>query len=138
MASSDGGQSWVLQPVPAGAVLTALDFVADGLRGWAVGSRGTILATTDGGQTWEPQASGTRASLAAVQFLEDGRHGWAVGESGTILATQNGGETWRPQNEPAGGRTTGVLALLEARQKATLTTPRTLLPGKLRRRLVPT
>lgn len=36
--------------------LWSVHFAPDGLRGWAVGDFGTILATTDGGKTWaEPQ-----------------------------------------------------------------------------------
>ena len=65
--------------------------------GWAVGSRGTILATANGGATWAAQSSGTQNSLLAVHFT-DAQRGWAVGDSGTILATANGGATWAAQS----------------------------------------
>ena len=72
-------------------------FFLDAQRGWAVGSRGTILATANGGATWAAQSSGTQNSLWAVHFT-DAQRGWAVGSRGTILATANGGATWAAQS----------------------------------------
>ena len=95
---------------PGIASLRAVHFV-DGLRGWAVGSRGTILATRDGGSTWAAQPSGTWALLWSVQFAADGLHGWAVGREGTILATRDGGSTWAAQ-------TSGTTASLKSIQFA--------------------
>ncbi|HEV3468230.1 MAG TPA: YCF48-related protein [Pyrinomonadaceae bacterium] len=66
---------------------------ADGLRGWAVGAGGLVLATSDGGRTWQPQESGVETDLHDVKFL-DGREGWAVGGEGIILHTADGGATW--------------------------------------------
>ena len=77
--TANGGQSWQPQASGTSVGLSAVQFLEDGRRGWAVGSNGTILATADGGQSWQPQASGASAGLSAVQFLEDGRRGWAVG-----------------------------------------------------------
>ena len=65
----------------------------DGHRGWAVGSRGTILATADGGRNWAAQPSGTAATLDGVFFLPDGLHGWVWGE-GRFLKTDDGGASW--------------------------------------------
>ena len=42
----------------------------DDNTGWAVGERGTILATRDGGETWTPQ-SGTGEHLYSVAFFDD-------------------------------------------------------------------
>lgn len=107
LATTDGGQTWAPQkigvtrePRAGGLVLpnlTALNFLADGRQGWAVGSSGLILATKDGGKTWAPQASGTQASLNSVSFHSDGQRGWAVGDGGVIVATTDGGQTWAPQ-----------------------------------------
>ncbi|UVL43116.1 YCF48-related protein [Pseudomonas sp. B21-040] len=72
-------------------------FLPDGQRGWAVGERGTILATSDGGHIWTAQPSGVQATLWSVQFNADGQRGWAVGRNGTILATSDGGHTWAVQ-----------------------------------------
>jgi len=63
---------------------------ADARTGWAVGARGTIVATRDGGATWDrgsgwaPQQSGTDKALFGVHFA-DARTGWAVGDGGTML-----------------------------------------------------
>ncbi len=48
LRTPDAGAHWGLQRLGAGTELNALTF-ADDVRGWAVGSGGTILATTDGG-----------------------------------------------------------------------------------------
>src|SRR6516162_5622296 len=77
--------------------LRSVTFAGDGQRGWAVGGRGTILATENGGESWQTQTSGTTNDLVSVVFAGEGRRGWAVGDKGTILATQNGGESWQTQ-----------------------------------------
>ena len=69
----------------------------DAERGWAVGYKGTIVATLDGGQSWQGQSSGTAASLYSVHFV-DAQRGWAVGSYGTILATLDGGQSWQEQS----------------------------------------
>ena len=70
---------------------------ADADSGWAVGDKGTILATNDGGKDWQAQVSGTDKELHGVYFA-DARNGWAVGDGGTILATRDGGESWKVQS----------------------------------------
>jgi Photosynthesis system II assembly factor YCF48 len=75
--------------------LVSVIFAGDGRHGWAVGERGTILATQNGGESWQTQPSDTTNNLGSVVFAGDGRRGWAVGGRGTILATQNGGESWQ-------------------------------------------
>lgn len=80
---------------PAPVALSDVQFV-DAQRGWAVGSRGTILHTADGGRHWESQVSGTREFLRSVAFV-DAQHGWVVGTRGTILHSTDGGQTWEPQ-----------------------------------------
>lgn len=71
-----------------------IDFV-DSQRGWAVGDRGTILATRDGGTTWTAQMSGSSQNLRGVDFLDE-RRGWVVGAWNTVLGTSDGGATWQP------------------------------------------
>jgi len=78
--------------------LTAVMFLADGQRGWTVGSGGTILSTRDGGSSWQRQMSGSGAWLTAVTFLADGQRGWAVGSGGTILSTRDSGTSWQAQS----------------------------------------
>jgi photosystem II stability/assembly factor-like uncharacterized protein len=96
--------SWLLRPQEQnayakfptiGANLSQV-CLAGPLRGWAVGSGGTIVATSDGGQTWQPQASGTTNDLYSVYGSGDGKTLWAVGDRGTILHSADGA-TWQPQ-----------------------------------------
>src|SRR5262245_13597656 len=51
------------------AALHAVQFMADGQEGWAVGDEGVIWHTIDGGQQWDRQPTATRASLRSVHFL---------------------------------------------------------------------
>lgn len=68
---------------------------APAYQAWAVGDRGTIIASA-GGTRWVPQSSGASADLKSVAF-SDSAHGWAVGDGGTIVATTDGGAHWRSQ-----------------------------------------
>jgi photosystem II stability/assembly factor-like uncharacterized protein len=81
--------------------LNALQFLDDGLRGWAVGEGGTILATTDGGNKWKVQEQTGGAPnddpLIAVQFLNDGLRGWVLGMDSDIRTTSDGGKNWTKQ-----------------------------------------
>jgi photosystem II stability/assembly factor-like uncharacterized protein len=88
-------------------------------RGWAVGDRGTILATTDGGRQWFAQVSGTSHPLMAVNFHDD-RSGWAVGGTiepplkisrGVLFRTSNGGKTWQSVPIPTLPRLIGIQSL---------------------------
>ena len=76
--------------------LTAVHGAADKLRGWAVGSLGTILATDDGGVTWTPQQSESDSTMYAVRAIADGGR-WAAGEDGRILTSGKGEVRWTPQ-----------------------------------------
>jgi photosystem II stability/assembly factor-like uncharacterized protein len=117
--TSDGGQTWSEQSVPANAsILNGITFV-DESNGWVVGirctdpsewmpeHRATIYYTSDGGQTWSEQlASDKQIVFTEVDFVDASR-GWAVGfksssgeEGGTIYHTSDGGETWI-QDEPS-------------------------------------
>lgn len=90
---------WLEQTVvkdPDGRATDINDIVfVDPLRGWAVGERGTILATQDGGKTWARQTSGTAYTLRSVDFLDE-RRGWVVGAWNTVLNTLDGGASWQP------------------------------------------
>ncbi len=81
--TTDGGATWTRHDSDTGHTLWDVAFV-DALRGWAVGSFGTIVGSDDGGISWTPWPSGTEAGLRAVAFA-DSDNGWAVGEDGTIL-----------------------------------------------------
>ena len=78
------------------ASLSGCDRKEGSARGWAVGGKGTVLATANGGATWRRQKSGTTRDLNGVSFI-DASHGWAVGDLGVIVATSNGGHSWKKQ-----------------------------------------
>ena len=102
LVSTDGGQTFMQQPVPTRATLTRVYF-QDDRRGWAVGHDEVILRTTDGGSSWtrvhwEP---GHRQPLFDVWFGANGT-GFAVGAYSTMLRSSDFGATWQPITfEPA-------------------------------------
>ena len=98
----------VWQVVASGSSLKSVYVTADGRRGWAVGARGSIIATEDGGGHWTPQTSSTSNDLLGVAFAADGRRGWAVGLNGSILATEDGGEHWTPQTSSTSQNLSGI------------------------------
>ena len=62
----------------------------DGRRGWAVGNRGTILATRDGGSTWSPLAASDKQLRMLSQFdfatlQVAGERVFVAGDPGNIL-----------------------------------------------------
>ena len=96
--TSDGGQTWNMQPsqpLPFNIELKKVRFISPQI-GWVVGDNGTVLKTTDGGQTWMKKTTGTRTALLAVSFADE-KHGWASGDGGLIIGTSNGGTTWTKQ-----------------------------------------
>lgn len=87
-------------------------FFADAGRAWAVGDRGTVMASANGGRSWKAVDVGAGGTLRAVHFADADR-GWIVGDgdekappasghvtldranrSGTLLRTSDGGRTW--------------------------------------------
>jgi photosystem II stability/assembly factor-like uncharacterized protein len=90
--TANGGADWEQQLEQAPRTLTGIAF-ADGKHGWAVGTKGLILATSDGGRTWNAQTS-TGPHLWHVTCV-DAKHVWAIGPHGALLRSSNGGSTWR-------------------------------------------
>jgi photosystem II stability/assembly factor-like uncharacterized protein len=74
-------------------------------RGWAIGSKGTILATVDGGLNWQSTPSSSTDVLRDIIFV-DQNNGWLVVEVNLyelktkdqprayLLRTTDGGEHW--------------------------------------------
>ena len=52
------------------SILTSVQFMEDGQRGWAVGGGGAVLTTNDGGNTWKALSSGSRAMLSFRQWVD--------------------------------------------------------------------
>lgn len=114
LTTSDGGTTWVKQPVSS-SPLFAVDFV-NSQTGWVTGRFGTILKTADGGQNWTPQGT-TQYYLTCVSFV-DNLYGWAMEAGGVILRTINGGISWTTRPSGTGhvisdlwftDRVTGIL-----------------------------
>ncbi len=96
--------SWVRQKAGTMAWLRAVFFL-DQNRGWAVGSKGTLLKTVDGGQNWKFQTAPTISIVRDILFLDE-QNGWLVCEANQfelksslqprafLMRTTDGGENW--------------------------------------------
>lgn len=83
------GGIWTKKTTPITVSLDAIAFAPDGLNGWAVGMRGTILRTTDGGETWTQVGSelGILANLSGVTVVSP-TEAYIVGYGNTFLKYQ--------------------------------------------------
>jgi photosystem II stability/assembly factor-like uncharacterized protein len=109
---------WLPQQSNTLAWLRAVHFV-DESRGWAAGSKGTLVSTTDGGRTWRALARPTEDALRDVYFA-DAEDGWLVCERSMyalarmeeprsyLLKTSDGGKSWS-RVEVAGKDNAGVV-----------------------------
>src|SRR5262245_12173678 len=70
--------TWSKQRTGSLAWLHAVYFL-DRNRGWAIGSKGTVLITNDGGNTWQPKSASTSDVLRDILFVDD-QNGWLVCE----------------------------------------------------------
>lgn len=110
-SASPSNDLWVIVKSGTSQDLHGVCFV-DRLHGWAVGDKGTIIATSDGGDTWTSQSSGTRVVGFTDVSFADTRNGWAVGPCGWVVHTTDGGVTWSRQHFPYGaGDIGGVSAV---------------------------
>lgn len=88
----DGGNI-VAKQAPVSGDLYSL-YCVDGVRGWAVGSGGQLIATKDGGASWWSWVTtGVHSSLRAVAFA-DYSIGIAAGDAGTLIHSTDGGANW--------------------------------------------
>jgi uncharacterized protein (TIGR03437 family) len=115
--TTDGGQTWSPQTVPASAALLARIVFTGANTGFAAGSKqngfdqngdpallGAIYGTTDGGRTWnEIQATFVEFTFTSLYFT-DASNGWASGFPASSLysgactyQTADGGKTWKSQ-----------------------------------------
>jgi photosystem II stability/assembly factor-like uncharacterized protein len=96
--------TWAKQKAGTMAWLHSLFFL-DQNRGWAVGSKGTLLHTTDGGNTWKTRGSSTDDVVRDIFFVDE-KNGWLVCEVNAyqlksiddprayLMKTVDGGERW--------------------------------------------
>jgi photosystem II stability/assembly factor-like uncharacterized protein len=99
---------WTKQRSGSFAWLHAVYFL-DENRGWAVGGKGTLLATDDGGNQWHTEPRPTEDSLQDVYFADE-QTGWLVCERSIydlktnddprtyLMRTTDGGRTWTRVN----------------------------------------
>jgi photosystem II stability/assembly factor-like uncharacterized protein len=97
--------SWVRQTSGTLAWLHAIFFLDD-KKGWAAGSKGTLLATNDGGQTWQARRLPTFDGVRDIFFINESE-GWLVCEPNVyelqtkdaprtyLLQTVDGGAEWQ-------------------------------------------
>jgi photosystem II stability/assembly factor-like uncharacterized protein len=97
--------AWVRQSSGTLSWLHSL-FFFDRNRGFAVGSKGTLLATTDGGEHWQVKPPPSGDNLRDIYFLDE-VNGWVVCERKVyelhgvneprayLMNTHDGGETWQ-------------------------------------------
>jgi photosystem II stability/assembly factor-like uncharacterized protein len=84
-------------------------FFLDESQGWAVGSKGTFLATVDGGKSWQIKPSPTEDALRDIYFTDD-KTGWVLCEASLfdlkhkedprtyLMQTTDAGDTWKRIN----------------------------------------
>src|SRR5690349_23720248 len=96
--------AWSKQPAATMAWLHSVFFI-DQNRGWAAGSKGTLLHTEDGGRNWKPTAASTDDQIRDVFFIDE-LNGWLVCEVNVyqlktnddprayLMKTTDGGKTW--------------------------------------------
>ncbi len=110
LTSSTSAQTgaWTRQRTGTLAWLHSVYFL-DRNKGWAVGSKGTLLATEDGGQSWKAKSRPAEDSLRDIYFSDE-LNGWVVCEKNVyelktrdeprtyLMNTTDGGEHWKRVN----------------------------------------
>src|SRR6267142_2224740 len=96
--------AWTKQRSGSLAWLHSVFFVNQD-RGWAVGSRGTLLSTNDGGRSWQ-KSNPTEDAIRDI-FFNDEQNGWLVCERNIydlqsndeprayLMRTSDGGDHWK-------------------------------------------
>ena len=70
---------------PPTAALRSVKFADDGLNGFIVGDKGTILYTQDGGKVWKSLSNMQLATVDLYSIFVDGNYCWIAGSKGTIV-----------------------------------------------------
>ena len=91
LATTNGGESWVLQNSNITYNLLSISF-ADTLNGIVGSQENLVLVTRNGGADWDTSRVANRKTRDV--FLIDSAYGWAVGDDGNIQRTIDGGYTW--------------------------------------------
>ena len=100
--------TWTKQRTASLAWLHAVYFL-DSDRGWAAGSRGTLLSTHDSGKSWQVKPQPTEDAIRDIYFADD-VNGWLLCERNIydlktndeqrayLMKTTDGGEHWQRVN----------------------------------------
>jgi len=116
--TTDGGQTWSPQTVPASASLLKRIVFVNPSTGFAAGLKragyntfgdptvyGGIYGTTDGGRTWNELFATSAGLTFTALYFTDASNGWAAGfahlsdySGAYTFHTTDGGKTWQPQN----------------------------------------
>lgn len=80
--TTDGGQTWVTQPITGTGAFSGIDYIVGTNNAWAATGTG-IWRTTDNGATWTQDVT-TAAAMNWVKFYNDANVGLAVGLNGKI------------------------------------------------------
>jgi uncharacterized protein (TIGR03437 family) len=120
--STDGGQTWARQTIPASASILKRIVFVNATTGFAAGAKrtgydsannpidlGAIYGTTDGGRTWNEIYTTSQGLTFTSLCFTDASNGWAAGfalssdyTGGVGFHTADGGKTWQPQNLNSG------------------------------------
>ena len=97
--TTDGGQSWDVQPFNGGAL--ALTAVPGGDEAWMVGTEGCLYRVTERGNIWQSLDQRIDGDFRRVRFADES-HGWIVGgdnysSANLVLHTTDGGQSWLEQ-----------------------------------------
>ncbi|MDX1419035.1 MAG: YCF48-related protein [Rubricoccaceae bacterium] len=109
--TTDGGQSWALQTLPADD-LEGVAFNPSGTVGLAASDDGPVFRTTDGGATWSAVFTGA-GDLRDVSWADDDV-AWVAGRDGDAAVSADGGLTWAYRNTGSVQRTESVAAVSAA------------------------
>ena len=108
--STDGGASWVRQPVPDAVAEPLLDlWFADARRGIVIGAFGRVMTTEDGGATWRAGLIDAREPHANAIIPAPPRTLYVAAEFGMIFRSIDDGRSWNGLDVPDGGSFFGIL-----------------------------
>lgn len=99
----DGGQTFTVLLDQAGERLNSVAFV-NATNGFAIGDKGTMLATANSGANWNAVVMPVQRNLKSIYFT-DASNGFIVGgddSTRTILYTTDAGSNWNVLKDEAG------------------------------------
>lgn len=113
LSTTDGGQTWALQTLAAGALdLEGIAFNPAGSIGLIATDDGPVLRSTDGGATWALIPTGA-GDLRDVDWADDAAV-WVAGREGNSAVSTDGGLTWTFRPTGSAERTESVAAVSAA------------------------